>query len=253
MRSFFVILLMCVAVLAAASQLEAQAGPKFADSDPVDFKPYTPQRFPVHGIDVSRFQGDVSWKIVRGAGIEFAFIKATEGGDLLDPKFKENWRAAGNAGVRRGAYHFYYFCTDARTQAKWFIKNVPRTKGALPPVLDMEWNPFSPTCTKRPPPETVRAEMTRFLNRVERRYGQRPIIYTTPDFYERNDLGRMQGEEFWLRAVAKVPDQVYPGQPWRFWQYSGTGILPGVAGDVDLNAFGGTTQDWATWLAQRVR
>ncbi|MEM6590130.1 MAG: GH25 family lysozyme [Pseudomonadota bacterium] len=230
----------------------AEPGPKFDDVDPVAFTPYTPARFTVHGVDVARFQGDVSWRLLRGAGIRFAFIKATEGGDLLDPKFKENWRAAGRAGIARGAYHFFYFCTDARTQARWFIKNVPRVKGALPPVLDMEWNPFSPTCTKRPPPATVRKEMRRFLKLVERRYGQRPIIYTTPDFYERNKLGQMN-EEFWLRAVAEVPERVYPGQSWRFWQYSSTGRLPGVAGNIDLNAFGGSEADWAAWLAQRAR
>ncbi|MEO1346967.1 MAG: GH25 family lysozyme [Pseudomonadota bacterium] len=250
-------LILCVfislQVLATAMPLKAQNEPKFRDRDPVAFSPYTPQRFPVHGVDVSRFQKDINWRLVRGAGVKFAFIKATEGGDLLDPKFKENWRAAGAVGIARGAYHFYYFCTDAARQARWFIKNVPRTKGALPPVLDMEWNPFSPTCTTRPPPRTVRAEMKRFLNRVERRYGQRPIIYTTPDFYERNQLGLLKGEEFWLRSVAKTPEAVYPGQAWRFWQYSSTGILPGIAGDVDLNAFGGSSADWAAWLARRVR
>jgi len=253
MPSFVYSLILVSLMLCAPNLGQAQAGPKFGDSDPVAFRPYTPQRFPIHGVDVSRFQGDISWKLVRGAGVKFAFIKATEGGDLLDQKFKQNWRAAGKAGLRRGAYHFYYFCTDAVRQARWFIKNVPRTKGALPPVLDMEWNPFSPTCTKRPPPQTVRAEMKRFLNRVERRYGQRPIIYTTPDFYERNELGRMRGEEFWLRSVADTPERVYPGQPWRFWQYSGTGILPGVAGNVDLNVFAGTSVDWTTWLSQRTR
>ncbi len=244
------IALLCFVLAAPAG---AEPGPKFDDSDPVTFTPYTPARFMVHGVDVSRFQGDLSWRLLRGAGIRFAFIKATEGGDVLDPKFKENWRAAGQAGIARGAYHFYYFCTDARIQARWFIRNVPREKGALPPVLDVEWNPFSPTCTRRPPPKTVRKEMMRFMRLVERRYGQRPIIYTTPDFFARNELRKLKGEEFWLRAVAKVPDQVYPGQSWRFWQYSGTGRLPGVAGDIDLNAFGGSEADWAAWLAQRAR
>jgi lysozyme len=95
--------------------------------------------------------------------------------------------------------------------------------------------------------------MKRFLDRVERRYGQRPIIYTTPDFFERNRLGQMKGEEFWLRSVAKVPEQVYPGQSYRFWQYSGTGLVPGVTGNVDLNVFAGSAQDWASWVSVRTR
>ncbi|HCJ00898.1 MAG TPA: glycoside hydrolase, partial [Sulfitobacter sp.] len=87
---------------------------------------------------------------------------------------------------------------------------------ALPPVLDMEWNPFSPTCTVRPPGAEVRRQAQIFLDIVERYYGQRPIIYTTPEFYEQNGIGQIEGVEFWLRSVAKTPDQVYPGKRWTF-------------------------------------
>lgn len=222
----------------------------FDDRDPVDFGRDAPHRLAVHGIDVSRFQGEIDWRAAARAGVNFAFIKATEGGDLLDTEFERNWRDAGRAGVPRGAYHFYYFCTNAKTQAEWFIRNVPRAAGALPPVLDMEWNPHSPTCQDRPAPAAVRREMKIFLDRLARHYRQRPIVYTTPQFYRQNDLGRMD-EEFWLRAVARPPAAVYPDQVWRFWQYSGTGIVAGVNGDVDLNAFAGTRAGWAAWVAQR--
>jgi len=223
----------------------------FGDTDPIDFGRRGPQAHPVHGIDVSRFQGRIDWRAARAAGVNFAFIKATEGGDLLDTAFKENWRGAAKAGVLRGAYHFYYFCTKPAKQADWYIKNVPRGQGALPPVLDMEWNPHSPTCTKRPPPAEVRAAMKIFLDRLERHYGQRPIVYTTPEFYRQNGLSRLKGEEFWLRSVAQPLDKVYPDQRWSFWQYSGTGIVEGIAGKVDLNAFAGTRQAWSNWVARR--
>lgn len=222
----------------------------FDDRDPVEFGRHAPRRLPVHGIDVSRFQGGIDWHAAARSGVNFAFIKATEGGDLRDPEFGRNWQAAAHAGVLRGAYHFYYFCTDARTQADWFIQNVPRGAGALPPVLDMEWNPHSPTCQKRPAPEVVRREMGVFLNRLERHYRQRPIVYTTPRFYRENDLGQVKAE-FWLRSVARPLPEVYPGQSWHFWQYSGTGIVGGVKGDVDLNAFAGSRTDWAAWVARR--
>lgn len=249
-------LLMAMATAWAAPPVTAQEmhlstrAAAFDDRDPVDFGRHAPHRLPVHGIDVSRFQGDIDWHAAAHAGVNFAFIKATEGGDLLDAEFTRNWHAAARAGVLRGAYHFYYFCTDARTQARWFIRNVPRGAGALPPVLDMEWNPHSPTCQKRPAPAVVRREMNVFLNRLERHYGQRPIVYTTPQFYRENDLGRVRAE-FWLRSVAKPLAEVYPGQHWHFWQYSGTGIVRGIGGDVDLNAFGGTRTQWAKWVAQR--
>ncbi|NNE51918.1 MAG: glycoside hydrolase family 25 protein [Sulfitobacter sp.] len=226
----------------------------FKDADPVDFANPRPSRFAVHGIDAARFQKSINWNRARANGVNFAFIKATEGGDLLDPAFKDHWRGAHRSGMRRGAYHFYYFCTAPEVQARWFIRNVPRVAGALPPVLDMEWNPFSPTCARvRPPGPEVRAQMRTWLRIVEAHYGQRPIIYTTPRFFRENDLGQFRGYDFWLRSTAKTPREVYPGQPWRFWQYSATGVIPGIQGKVDLNAFSGTAEEWRAWLAARTR
>ncbi len=225
--------------------------PNFGDSHPIDFKGRHPARYPVHGIDAARFQASSNWKAARASGVNFAWIKATEGGDLLDPMFHEHWRGASHAGIPTGAYHFFYFCTSAETQARWFIKNVRKRSGMLPPVLDMEWNPFSPTCTKRPPDDLVRREARIFLAALEAHYGQRPVVYTTPEFFKDNDLGRLRSVEFWLRSTAKSPAEAYPGQRWRFWQYSGTGIVPGFEGDTDLNLFNGSAADWAAWLAAR--
>lgn len=249
-----------LAVLSATSAVQAESNTRatvsthstaFEDRDPVDWNGRAPWRYAVHGIDVARFQGDIDWRRVRSAGIEFAFIKATEGGDLLDPMFRQNWRGAGRAGVERGAYHFYYFCTPPEVQARWFIRNVPRDRGKLPPVLDMEWNPYSPTCTTRPPGNEVRRQAKVFLDILERHYGQRPIIYTTIEFYRETGIGRMKGEEFWLRSVARTLDTAYPGQSWSFWQYTGTGIVPGVKGDVDINVFRGSPDKWAAWQSRR--
>ncbi len=253
--------LLCLLALAACGAPRSSAPPaqpgilfttNFGDSDPADFNAPRPSRFAVHGIDAARFQTNIDWNRARANGVNFAFLKATEGGDLLDLEFTTHWRAAGRAGVARGAYHFYYFCTTPEDQARWFIRNVPRTTGSLPPVLDMEWNPFSPTCaTVRPPANEVRAQMRRWLAIVETHYGQRPIIYTTPKFYRENDLGRFRGYDFWLRSTAKTLKEVYPGQSWRFWQYTATGTVPGIAGDVDLNAFSGSRAEWNAWLVGR--
>ncbi|MCX7560960.1 GH25 family lysozyme [Sulfitobacter sp. F26204] len=226
----------------------------FRDADPVDFSNPRPGRFPVHGIDAARFQTSINWNSARANGVNFAFLKATEGGDLLDPAFKDHWQGAGRAAVVRGAYHFYYFCTSPEVQAQWFIRNVPRSRGTLPPVLDMEWNPFSPTCAKvRPPAAEVQRQMRVWLRIVEAHYGQRPIIYTTPRFYEENNLKSFHGYEYWLRSTAKTPREAYPGEGWTFWQYSATGLIPGIQGEVDLNAFSGSREVWNTWLARRAQ
>lgn len=221
---------------------------RFGDTDPQDFGRRGPATYPVHGIDVSKFQGAIDWPTVRSAGVSFAFIKATEGGDRVDERFAEHWAATERAGVPRSGYHFYYFCRPAIEQARWYIRNVPRDPNALPPVLDMEWNPHSPTCRLRPPPETVRREMRIFLNAVERHYGKRPIIYTTVDFHRENIAGYFEDYPMWLRSVADHPADVYPGHDWHFWQYTGTGLVPGIDGHTDINAFGGSIEDWQNWL-----
>lgn len=225
--------------------------PMFGDRDPHDWIGRTPAAYPVHGIDASRWQGQIDWPAVARAGVSFAWLKATEGGDRVDPLFAEHARGAARAGVPFGAYHFYYLCTDARTQARWFIRNVPRQRGSLPPVLDVEYNHASPTCRARPDPAHVRAEIATFQRLVGAHYGTRPVIYTTVDFWHANDLGRLRGEEFWLRSVAGHPSEKYPGARWSFWQYSGTGRIPGVSGDVDLNAFSGSKAAWDAWLRRR--
>ncbi|WP_108485204.1 GH25 family lysozyme [Oceaniglobus ichthyenteri] len=222
----------------------------FSDADPHPFTGRNPGGYRVHGIDASRWQGAIDWPTARANGVNFAYLKATEGGDRRDPKFTEYFTGAQRAGVIPGAYHFFYFCTDARTQARWFIENVPRTPRALPPVLDLEWNHRSPTCTNRPSPDHVRREARIFIDIIARHYGQRPVIYTTPDFWDRNAIAQL-GEETWLRAVADHPSKVYPGARWTFWQYSGTGLVPGIQGKVDLNTFVGSPADWQAWLAAR--
>ncbi|UUP16163.1 GH25 family lysozyme [Nitratireductor thuwali] len=223
-------------------------GPRFGDNDPHEWAGRAPWTYAIHGTDVSKYQRDVDWAKVGRSGISFAFIKATEGGDRVDEAFRRNWNGAKAAGIPRAAYHFYYFCRPAIEQARWFIANVPRDPSALPPVLDMEWNPFSPTCTIRPPAEKVRAEMQVFLDAIERHYGKRPIIYTSIDFFDDNGLWRFKGNPFWLRSVAGHPDDKYGGHPWVFWQYTGTGVIPGIEGNADINVFNGDASAWQKWL-----
>lgn len=229
--------------------------PRYADADPVAFNAPRPQGFPVHGVDAARFQGVIDWQRVAATGARFAWLKATEGGDRLDPEFRTYWQGAGAAGVPRGAYHFYYFCTDPETQARWFIRNVPKEAGSLPPVIDLEWNPFSPTCTTRPPAAEVRAVAARFIALIAAHYGTRPVIYTTPDFWETNGINRLAGlvgGDFWLRSTAQTIPERYDGfRGWRFWQYSGTGLVDGVEKPIDLNCFNGSEADWAAWRAAR--
>lgn len=222
----------------------------FGDAKPIDFGNAAPKHFAVHGVDVSRWQGLIDWKKLRRDGANFAFIKSTDGGDHLDPNFKTNWNAAKQAGVPRGAYHFFYWCRDASSQADWFIRNVPKEKDALPPVIDVEWNNESKTCRKRPSPERVREKMQVFMDKLEAHYGQRPIIYTAPDFYDDNLQNAFKDHPFWLRSVAVHPSKIYPGRNFVFWQYSGTGMANSHDTKIDLNVFNGSVDGWHKWLAK---
>ena len=225
---------------------------RFREAKPVSFGKITPQHHLVHGVDVSRWQGQIDWATLRKQGANFAFIKATDGGDHLDPMFRKNWNGAKAAGIRQGAYHFFYWCRTGKEQAEWFIRNVPKEAGALPPVIDVEWNHQS-RCKQKLSPKTVREKMQAFMDRVERHYGQRPIIYATPDFYDDNLKGHFKDYPFWLRSVAAHPSKRYPNRDWVFWQYSGTGLSKGVTGEIDLNVFHGDEAAWNRWLARNTR
>jgi len=222
----------------------------FRDANPVDFGRHSPRKLDVHGVDVSRWQADIDWDKLRRHGANFVYIKATDGGDHLDPMFMKNWQDADQAGLKRGAYHFFYWCRVASEQADWFIRNVPKVKGALPPVIDVEWNHLS-SSKRRPSRATVLEKMQVFMDRLERHYGQRPVIYTTPDFYADNLQGVFLDYPFWLRSTAQHPGKVYPGRHWLFWQYSGSGLSQGVTGQIDLNVFNGDENQWWAWLGGR--
>ena len=227
---------------------------KYGDFDPVKIRGKQPKEFAVHGIDLSRHNKAINWRTVKRVGVDFAFVKATEGKDDRDVRFSEFWRDARRAGVPRSAYHFYYFCATPEAQAANYIRTVPKRDSALPPILDVEWNPKSPSCKRRPSPATVVNRLGRWLKIIERHYGQKPIIYTTVDFHRENMAnGELPGYQYWLRSVKAEPKYIYGSRPWVFWQYTGTGKIPGIEGHVDINAYNGSRADWNRWLKRNTR
>jgi lysozyme len=224
--------------------------PRKGDSDPHDGVAAARQHA-VQGIDVSKYQFDIDWKEVKKAGTRFAFIKATEGGDHLDANFRDNWDGAREAGVPRGAYHFVFWCRPAKDQIRWFIRNVPKEADALPPVLDVEWNHKS-SCRK-PSPEKARAKMREMLAAFHQHYGKKPVIYTDITFHEEVLEGTKEFDDypFWIRSVAAKPHVRYESRQWEFWQFTATGRVPGIKGDVDRNAFFGSEKQFRDWIEGR--
>ena len=235
-------------VIALAAALLAMLAAGGCDSD-VGTSPYpAPTDFAIQGIDVSKYQGDVDWTAVANSGVRFAYIKATEGGDYLDEKFRQNWELSRASGIARGAYHFAYWCRPAEEQAAWFLANVPNDPSALPPVLDVEWNPQSRTCPRKLPRAQALAMMHTILSAMEQAYGKRPVIYTSVDFHRDVLQGEFQDYPMWVRSVRAYPSVKYGDRRWNFWQHTATGSVPGVRGYVDRNCYYGSLDDWQNWL-----
>ena len=164
-----------------------------------------PKDYPIRGIDVSKFQGDIDWNAVANSGVKFAWIKATEGGDR-DARFQANWEGAKAAGIPHGAYHFVYWCRPPLEEIQIFEQNAPVEDDALPPVLDAEATPTSPTCHRRLTQDGAIADMQVMLQEMERHYGKRPIIYTTVDFYAAILFdGALMDYPIWVRSTKHHP------------------------------------------------
>jgi lysozyme len=202
---------------------------------------------PIQGIDVARYQENIDFRKAFQSGIHFVFMKATEGRDYLDPNFRSNWAKARDAGMPRGAYHYMTWCSLASEQAAWFMANVPNDRDALPPVLDLEWNNHS-SCKNKPSRADALEKIRVMLDAMERHTGKLPIIYTDMNFHRDILEGEYFPNAFWLRSTAAEPHERYNNRTWTFWQWTQTGVVPGIRGEVDRNAFYGGQNEWIQFL-----
>lgn len=202
---------------------------------------------PIQGMDVARYQGRIDYSKVYASGVHFVYMKSTEGDDYVDPNFRDNWRSARAAGMAHGAYHFMTWCSTAADQARWFVKNVPADPDALPPVLDLEWNHES-SCTKKFSKADMLEKIRVMLDVMEKHTGKLPIIYTDITFNRDILDGEHFDNAFWLRSTAAEPHERYGSRQWMMWQWTQTGTLNGVVGEVDRNVFYGDENDWTVFL-----
>ena len=201
-----------------------------------------PDGYEIHGIDISHHQGTIDWRTLRERGlinetpIRFIMIKATEGASRVDENFEENFREAREYGFTRGAYHFYSVYSPAEKQAAFYIKHAKLENGDLPPVLDVEHKPSHQS------DEAFAASVLKWLDIVEKHYGVKPIIYTYYKFKTRylND-SVFDSYPYWI-AHYYVDKVEYEG-PWKFWQHTDAGRLPGIKGEVDFNIYNGSFYD----------
>jgi lysozyme len=193
---------------------------------------WTPSRstYPLQGVAISSAQGDIDWRKVRAGGADFAYIKASEGTDVRDVRFAENWQNTLEAGVRRGATHDFSLCRLARDQATNFIATVPREANMLPAALNLE---FDDSCTARPDRKLLLTEIALFIEMVEAHTGKAMIVYITKDFDEMYQMSSAIDRSLWLRRTFLAPN--YGSHQWVIWQASNKRRIDGITGPVNWN------------------
>lgn len=204
----------------------------------------SPRKYPIRGVDVSHYQGDIDWSVLSEQGISFAYIKATEGSSHEDSQFQKNWSEASTTDLRIGAYHFFSFESSGLTQAENFISKVNAVDNMLPPALDVE--PYG-TFVKLSGANIIALKnLSLWLQTVENHYGVKPIIYTTEAYYK-TIKSWFPEYDIWIRNVYFAPSEDIT---WKMWQYSNRMRLKGYYGDeeyIDMNAFVGTKEEFEAY------
>lgn len=196
------------------------------------FVHWAPSRdtYPTQGVDVSHLQGEVDWKAAQSAGVDFAYVKASEGSNMRDDRFAANWAGTAEAGIRRGAYHFFSLCRPGRDQATNFIAMVPREADALPPAIALE---FEGNCAGRPSRDALMADIAHFIRMVEA-HSEKPILlYMAREFEDVYNVSEAIDRPLWLRRTGLAPN--YGAHPWVMWQANPRRRVDGIAGPVDWN------------------
>ncbi len=195
------------------------------------------------GIDVSEFQGTIDWAAVDHGTVRFAIVRATKGRSYVDPLYATNVSEATANGFVVGAYHRAKpdaASGDAAAEADHFIAVARNAAGDVLPVLDVE-EAGSLSVTR------LQEWVRRWLARVHTKLGVRPMIYAGPNFWRRS-MGNTRwfarhGYPLWIAhwnvPSPDVPAHDWDGNGWTYWQWTSTGALLGISGDVDRDRFYG--------------
>ncbi|MFC4003204.1 lysozyme [Prauserella oleivorans] len=198
----------------------------------------------VPGIDVSGHQGNVDWRAAWASGARFAYVKATEGTGYRNPYFAQQYNGSYEVGMIRGAYHFARpDISGGAAQADYFVAHgggwTPDGK-TLPPMLDIEYNPYGPTCyglSRSAMVDWIRS----FSRQVHAKTGRWPMLYTTTDWWRTCTGDSPEFGETHPLFIARYADNPGPlPSGWRYytmWQYSDSGRMPG-----DQDTFNGSIE-----------
>lgn len=198
--------------------------------------PLSVERFEVKGADISAHNGNIDFSILKNEGIEFVYIKSTEGAGFKDRRFHHNFRKAKEAGIKVGAYHFFRFDSPGYMQALNLMHSIRGKQLDLPVAIDVEeWTNPSDRHT-----EDIITEIKQMAETLQRN-GYRVIIYTNKEGLQRFYANALEAYPLWLCSFTDIN----PDIDWHFWQYSHRGLIKGLERQLDMNVFNGTRDDWA--------
>ncbi len=190
------------------------------------------------GIDVSQYQGIINWNEVKTLNnkhtIEFVIVRATAGKNKVDATFNHNWNKIESKFIR-GAYHYYRPNENSIEQAQNFIKTVKLSKGDLPPILDIEKLPKTQSI------DSLKVGLKRWLEKVEKHYKMKPIIYSGESYYNDFLKDEFSNYPFWIANYNFWKKEIE--DEWIIWQFSENATINGINGAVDLNVFKGKKSD----------
>lgn len=185
----------------------------------------------VHGIDLSRYQGDVFWETVgQNTKMAYVYLKATEGGDRIDPKFERNIELAHRYGLKVGSYHFFRPKTPLRKQLENFTAQCLPGEQDLIPMIDVETTGGLPT-------SEFRDSLLTFLAMVEYAYRQKPLVYTFRNFYNWHLVGQLDDYQLMVAMYLDEEPVLADERDITLWQYTGKGRIVGINGFVDKSRF----------------
>ena len=185
------------------------------------------------GIDVSKWQGDINWKKVSASGIDFVMIRSSFGSTDVDIKLKRNVNGCEKYGIPYGFYHYTYARTvaQAKKEAKFFLKTIKNYSPEYPVVLDIEESFYNSMSRKE-----VTDIITAFMEELENA-GYFAMIYSGAKFLTDNTyIEKLTAYDIWV-ACWGDEERLISNYDYHYgmWQYSSTGKVKGIGGDVDLN------------------
>lgn len=187
----------------------------------------------VHGIDLSHYQGEVFWETVGGnTKVAYVYLKATEGGDRIDPTYERNIQLAQKNGLKVGSYHYYRPKTEQAKQLENFRTQCLPEEQDLLPMIDIETTQGLST-------DEFCDSLFKFLDMVEQAYQQKPLLYTFRNFYNRHLVGMIDDYQLMVAMYTADEPVLADERDITMWQYTGKGRIVGINGYVDKSRFMG--------------